>query len=58
MLVSYTINECKATEDREYTPLERIKDNYPRYLLTTGYLLQNRNGIRDVNLMDFLKEGR
>lgn len=52
--VSYTINESKDTEDREYKPLEKIKDNYPKYVITTDYLLQHRNGIYHVNLMDFI----
>lgn len=53
--VAYTINESKTTEDREYTPLETIKDNYPKYVLTTDYLLQKRNGIRHLNLMEFME---
>lgn len=53
--VSYTINESKATEDREYTPLEKINDNYPKYVVTTDFLLQQRNGIKHVNLMEFIK---
>lgn len=52
--VSYTINESKDTEDREYRPLESIKDNYPKYVITTDYLLQQRNGINHVNLMEFI----
>ena len=44
-----------------YSVLERaiskIKDNYPKYVLTTDYLLQKRSGIHHVNLMDFLKDG-
>lgn len=52
--VSYTINESKETEDREYRPLESIKDNYPKYVFTTDYLLQQRNGINHVNLMEFI----
>lgn len=52
--VSYTINESKVTEDREYVPLETIKDNYPKYVMTTDFLLQNRNGIKHVNLMEFI----
>ena len=47
--VAYTIGESKSTEDREYAPLESIADNYPKYVLTTDYLLQNRNGIKHVN---------
>ena len=55
--VAYTIAQSKETEDREYRPLEKIRDNYPKYLLTTDYLLQKRGGIRHVNLMDFMKAG-
>ena len=56
--VSYTINESKATEDREFAPLEAIRDNYPKYVITTDYLLQNRNGIKHVNIMEHLKTGQ
>lgn len=55
--VAYTIAQSKETEDREYRPLEKIRDNYPKYLLTTDYLLQKRSGIRHDNLMDFMKAG-
>lgn len=53
--VAYTIGESKSTEDREYAPLESIADNYPKYVLTTDYLLQNRNGIKHMNLLEFMK---
>lgn len=53
--VAYTIGENKSTEDREYAPLESIADNYPKYVLTTDYLLQNRNGIKHANLLEFMK---
>ena len=53
--VAYTINNDKKTEDREYKPLESISDNYPKYLLTTDYLLQKRNGIKHENLIEFIK---
>lgn len=56
--VAYTINESKATEDREYKPLEMIKDNYPKYVFTTDYLLQKRNGINHVNILEFMKAHR
>ena len=52
--VAYTILLSKDTEEREYRPLEMIRDNYSKYVLTTDYLLQKRNGIRHVNLMDFI----
>lgn len=56
--VAYTIALSKETEDREYRPLEQIKDNYPKYVVTTDYLLQQRNGIYHINLMDFMKAGK
>ena len=53
--VAYTINESLETAAREFKPLEMIKDNYPRYLMTTDYLLQRNNGIRHVNLLEYIK---
>ena len=55
--VAYTIAQSRETEEREFRPLERIPDNYPKYLMTTDYLLQKRNGIRPVNLMEFMRDG-
>ena len=52
--VAYTILLSKDTEDREYRPLEMIRDNYSKYVMTTDFLLQKRNGIRHVNLIDFI----
>ena len=52
--VAYTIALSKKTEDREYKSLESIRDNYPKYVMTTDYLLQNRNGIKHVNLIGFI----
>ena len=52
--VAYTILLSKDTEDREYRPLEMIRDNYNKYVMTTDFLLQKRNGIRHVNLMEFI----
>lgn len=53
--VAYTINESKTTENREYAPLECISDNYPKYVATTDFLLQKRNGIKHVNILEFIK---
>lgn len=53
--VSYTILQSEDTENREYKPLESIKDNYPKYVATTDYSLQKRNGINHINLMEFMK---
>ena len=56
--VAYTINESRQTEDREYKPLEMIRDNYTKYVATTDYLLQKRNGIKHINILEFMKEGK
>jgi hypothetical protein len=56
--VSYTIALSKETEDREYRPLESIKDNYPKYVVTIDSLLQQRNGIAHINLVDFMRNGK
>ena len=53
--IAYTIMTSKKTEDRAYRPLEQIRDNYPKYVMTTDYLLQKRNGIAHVNLLDFMR---
>ena len=55
--ISYTIMSSRETEDREYRSLENIRDNYPKYVLTTDFLLQKRNGIIHKNIINFLKNG-
>lgn len=52
--VSMTMMADKATEDREYTPLEAISDNYPKYILTRNDMLQHRNGIIHKNIPEFM----
>lgn len=56
--VAMTVLNSKDTEDREYRPLESIRDNYPKYLLTRNDLIQHRSGIKHVNIAPFLKEAR
>ena len=53
--VAYTILQSEDTENREYKPLESINDNYAKYVATTDYTLQKRNGIKHVNLIEFMK---
>lgn len=45
----------RKTANREYVPLKNVAENYLKYVLTTDYLLQNRNGIKHVNLLEFMK---
>ncbi|MBR5641777.1 MAG: ATP-binding protein [Firmicutes bacterium] len=56
--VAMTIMNDIKTEDREYRPLEQIKDNYPKYLLTRNDLIQHRNGIEHYNIAPFMRDGR
>jgi len=42
------------TIEREFGALEKINDNYPKYLLTTGSFTQNRSGIKNVNVFNWL----
>ena len=54
--VAYTIALSEETENREYRPLEMIKDNYPKSVMTTDYLPQKRNGIIYSNIIDFMRD--
>lgn len=54
--VAYTIALSKETEEREYRVLEDIRDNYRKYVITTDYILQKRNGIEHINMMEFMMQ--
>ena len=56
--VAMTIMNSIDTEDREYRPLESIKDNYPKYVITRNDLIQHRSGIVHVNIAPFMKENQ
>lgn len=56
--VAMTIMSSRETEDREYRPFEKIRDNYPKYLMTRNDLIQHRDGIRHVNAPSFMKDNR
>ncbi len=55
--VAMTIMD-KATEEREYRPFFKIRDNYPKYLFTLDQLLQKRDGIKHFNLLDYISENK
>ena len=46
----------ETTLIREFGALEKIKDNYPKYLLTTDSFTQNREGIKHLNVFNWLLE--
>ncbi|MDY5780159.1 MAG: ATP-binding protein [Succinivibrionaceae bacterium] len=54
--VAMTILSDRKTEEREYRPLESIRDNYPKYVITRNDLIQQRNGITHVNIGTFMKD--
>ena len=56
--VAMSMMSDKSTEDREYRPLEKIRDNYPKFILTRNDPIQKRNGILHENLPDFMKRGQ
>ena len=55
---SYIVAE-QTTRDREFGPLEKIRDNHPKYVISATPLLtqRNENGITHLSLRRFLKEG-
>ncbi len=55
--VAMTMQNSIETENREYAPLEKIHDNYPKYIMTRNDMIQQRNGIIHVNIGDFMKNG-
>lgn len=42
------------TVEREFSALEKINDNYPKYLLTTDSFTQNRGGVKHLNVYNWL----
>ena len=50
-------NGVNLTEEREYRPLEQIKDSFPKYILTLDRLLQKRSGIHHKNIISFIEKG-
>ena len=41
-------------EEREYRPFTSIHDGYPRFLFTLDPLLQEREGVHHLNMVDFV----
>ena len=53
--VTYLMGE-QATRDREFGPLEKIRDNHPKYVISATPFLTSRdeNGIKHISLREFL----
>ena len=55
---TYLMGE-QATRDREFGPLEKIRDNHPKYVISVTPFLtsRNENGIKHISLREFLNKG-
>ena len=47
----------EKTLDREFGSLEKINDNYPKYILTTDSFTINRSGVKHLNVFNWLLGG-
>lgn len=56
--VTYLMGE-QATRNREFGPLEKIRDNHPKYVISATPFLTARdeNGIKHISLREFLTRG-
>ena len=45
-----------STYEREFGPLKKISDNYPKYVLSMDEFPMGEDGINQVNVIDFLLE--
>jgi hypothetical protein len=46
----------EKTVEREFGTLEEINDDYPKFLPTTDGFTQNRNGVKHLNVFNWLLE--
>ena len=51
--VSYIL-ASEETIEREFKPLKKIGDNYPKYVITLDDINMSHDGIKHLNLIDFL----
>lgn len=45
------------TFSREITPLQKVSDHYPKFIISTDELSINEDGIKQINIIDFLTSG-
>ena len=51
--VAYLLASSETIE-REFTSLEKIGDNYPKYIISMDEFDMSRNGIKHINIIEFL----
>lgn len=42
------------TVEREFSVLEKIQDNYPKFVISMDFFDMSRNGIKHINIIEFL----
>ena len=47
-----------AAFEREITPLRKVTDNYPKFIVTMDDISSDNDGIKQVNIIDFLLENK
>lgn len=55
--VAYILDSIE-TINREFKPLLMVKDNYPKYVLSMDKINQSRDGIENINVINFLRNSR
>lgn len=53
--VSYLL-ESEETIEREFRPFSKIKDHYPKYIITMDQFDRSRDGVKHINLLEFLTD--
>lgn len=53
--VTYLLGSPETIQ-REFSVLEKVQDNYPKYVLSMDMFDMSRNGIKHLNIIDFLLE--
>ena len=51
--VSYILSK-ESTIEREFSSLSKIEDNYPKYVISMDEIDLSRDGIKHMNIIDFL----
>ena len=54
MQVSMSVQDPNV-EEREFRPFTKLADGYPKYLFSLDPLPMQRDGVRHLNLMEFLR---
>ena len=48
--------ESEKTIEREFKPFSKIKDHYPKYIITMDQFDRSQNGVKGINWIFLTKE--